>query len=157
MSKGAFKPAGYITDSVEIKSLTAFIFWGSWVCGVERPGENYSYTHNWPYDKEAGNTPSAAIILWSILGSLGLIIGLGLVLYYYGKLEKIEDETFTKKAPNFMSFKEIELFKPNSVQISTYKFFFTAIILFLIQVLSGILTVHDFVGFVHFFGFNTFF
>lgn len=154
MSKGAFKPAGYITDSVEIKSLTAFIFWGSWVCGVERPGENYSYTHNWPYDKEAGNTPSAAIILWSILGSLGLIIGLGLVLYYYGKLEKIEDETFTKKAPNFMSFKEIELFKPNSVQISTYKFFFTAIILFLIQVLSGILTVHDFVGFVHFFGFN---
>lgn len=154
MSKGAFKPAGYITDSVEIKSLTAFIFWGSWVCGVERPRENYSYTHNWPYDKEAGNTPSAAIILWSILGSLGLIIGLGLVLYYYGKLEKIEDETFTKKAPNFMSFKEIELFKPNSVQISTYKFFFTAIILFLIQVLSGILTVHDFVGFVHFFGFN---
>lgn len=154
MSKGAFKPAGYITDSVEIKSLTAFIFWGSWVCGVERSGENYSYTHNWPYDKEAGNTPSAAIILWSILGSLGLIIGLGLVLYYYGKLEKIEDETFTKKAPNFMSFKEIELFKPNSVQISTYKFFFTAIILFLIQVLSGILTVHDFVGFVHFFGFN---
>lgn len=154
LSKGAFKPSGYISDSAEIKSLTAFFFWGSWVCGVERPGESYSYTHNWPFDKEAGNTPSAAIILWSIMGSLGLILGLGLVLYYHGKLEKIEDETFTKKAPTFMSFNEIELFKPNSIQKGTYKFFFTAIILFAIQVLSGILTVHDFVGFVHFFGFN---
>ena len=154
LSKGAFKPSGYISDSAEIKSLTAFFFWGSWVCGVERPGESYSYTHNWPFDKEAGNTPSAAIILWSIMGSLGLILGLGLVLYYHGKLEKIEDETFTKKAPTFMSFNEFELFKPNSIQKGTYKFFFTAIILFAIQVLSGILTVHDFVGFVHFFGFN---
>lgn len=154
LSKGAFKPSGYISDSAEIKSLTAFFFWGSWVCGVERPGESYSYTHNWPFDKEAGNIPSAAIILWSIMGSLGLILGLGIVLYYHGKLEKIEDETFTKKAPTFMSFNEIELFKPNSIQKGTYKFFFTAIILFAIQVLSGILTVHDFVGFVHFFGFN---
>lgn len=153
-SKGAYKPSGYISDSAEIKSLTAFFFWGSWVCGVERPGESYSYTHNWPFDKDAGNTPSAAIILWSIMGTLGLILGLGLVLYYHGKLEKIEDETFTKKAPTFMSFNEIEFFKPNSIQKSTYKFFFTAIILFAIQVLSGILTVHDFVGFVNFFGFN---
>ena len=79
-SPGAFKPAGYITDADEIKSLTAFFFWGAWVCGVERPGEHYSYTHNWPYDPAAGNTPSSAIILWSIIGSLGLIFGLGMVL-----------------------------------------------------------------------------
>jgi nitric oxide reductase subunit B len=85
-SLGAFKPSGYITDVNEIKSLTAFFFWGSWVCGVERPGEHYSYTHNWPYDPSAGNTPSAAIILWSIIGSLGLIFGLGIVLYIQTKL-----------------------------------------------------------------------
>ena len=49
-SPGAFKPAGYLTNTEEIKNLTAFFFWGAWVCGVERPGETYSYTHNWPYD-----------------------------------------------------------------------------------------------------------
>lgn len=154
LSPGAFKPAGYITDKGEIKSLTAFFFWGAWVCGVERPGQHYSYTHNWPYDPAAGNTPSSAIILWSIIGSLGLIFGLGLVLYYHGKLEKLDDEAYTHNAQPFMTKGEIEKFQPGQVQKATYKFFYVAILLFSIQVLAGILTVHDFVGLVNFFGFN---
>lgn len=153
-SPGAFKPSGYITDANEIKSLTAFFFWGSWVCGVERPGEHYSYTHNWPYDPSAGNTPSAAIILWSIIGSLGLIFGLGIVLYYHGKLDKLDDDVYTNKAEPFMTRGDIEKFQPDAIQRSTYKFFYVAIILFAVQVLAGILTVHDFVGLINCFGFN---
>jgi nitric oxide reductase subunit B len=153
-SEGAFKPSGYITDKDEIKSLTAFLFWGAWVCGVERPGEQYSYTHNWPYDPVAGNTPSSAIILWSILGSMALIFGLGLVLYYHGKLEKIESYTNPGKAQLFMAKGEIERFQPDTIQKSTYKFFYVAILLFAVQVFAGILTVHDFIGFVNFFGYN---
>lgn len=151
---GAFKPAGYITNTTDLKHLTAFFFWGGWVCGVERPGEKYSYTHNWPYDPAAGNTPSSAIILWSIIGSLGLIFGLGIVLYYYGKLEKLDDHAYTNKAEPFMTRGEIEKFLPDAIQYSTYKFFYVAILLFGVQVLAGILTVHDFVGFVNFFGIN---
>ncbi|MDE3144423.1 MAG: cbb3-type cytochrome c oxidase subunit I, partial [Bacteroidota bacterium] len=153
-SAGAFKPSGYIIDPAEIKSLTAFFFWGSWVCGVNRPGENYSYTHNWPYDLAAGNTPSAAIILWSIIGSLGLIIGLGIVLYYHGKLDKLNDEVYTNNARPFMTRRDIQDFQPDAIQKATYKFFYVAIILFGVQVLAGILTVHDFVGLVNLFGFN---
>ena len=153
-SPGAFRPTGYITDSTEIKSLTAFFFWGAWVCGVERPGETYSYTHNWPFDPDAGNTPSPAIILWSVLGSLGLVFGLGLVLYYHGRLEKLDDAAYTSKAQPLMTRDEIQKFKPDDVQRATYKFFYTAILLFALQVLAGILTVHDFVGLVNFFGFN---
>jgi Nitric oxide reductase large subunit len=51
----AFHPAGYISDAQEIRELAAFFFWGGWVCGAQRPGVNYSYTHNWPYDELAGN------------------------------------------------------------------------------------------------------
>ncbi len=151
---GAFKPAGYITDARELRSLTAFFFWGAWVCGVDRPGEQYSYTHNWPFDPEAGNTPSSAIILWSIIGALGLILGLGIVLYYHGKLDKLDDDAYTHHAQPFMTHGEIRKFQPDAVQKSTYKYFYVAILLFGIQVLAGILTVHDFVGFVNFFGFN---
>ena len=153
-SKGAFTPGGYITDAGDIRSLTAFFFWGAWVCGVERPGEHYSYTHNWPYDPQAGNTPSSAIILWSIIGSLGLVFGLGIVLYYHGKLEKLDDDAYTRKAQSFMTKTEVGRFQPDAVQRATYKFFYVAILLFSVQVLAGILTVHDFVGLVHFFGFN---
>lgn len=153
-SSGAVKPAGYITDAGELKSLTAFFFWGAWVCGVERPGEKYSYTHNWPYDPAAGNTPSSAIIIWSIIGSLGLIFGLGLVLYYHGKLEKLDDQAYTSNAQPFMTRSAIQKFHPDAVQKSTYKFFYVAILLFAVQVLAGILTIHDFVGLVNYFGFN---
>lgn len=151
---GAFKPAGYISSTNDIKALTAFFFWGAWVCGVERPGEHYSYTHNWPYDPSAGNTPSSAIVLWSIIGSLALIFGLGIVLYYHGKMEKLDDNAYTNKAQLFMTKGEIKKFIPDAIQRATYKYFYVAILLFAIQVLAGILTVHDFVGFVKFFGFD---
>jgi nitric oxide reductase subunit B len=151
---GAFKPTGYITSNEELKSLTAFFFWGAWVCGVERPGEQYSYTNNWPYDRQAGNTPTPAVILWSIIGSLALVIGLGLVLYYHGKLEKLDDNTYTSKTQPLMTRTEIEKFQPTAIQRATYKFFYAAILLFSVQVLAGILTVHDFVGLTKFWGFD---
>ncbi len=151
---GAFKPGKYITDKNEIRELAAFFFWGSWVCGVERPGENYSYTHNWPYDPVAGNTPSPAIMLWSIIGSLGLIFGLGIILYYYGKMDQLNDKILVSKSQPFMDKGQIKAFQPTNIQRATYKFFYAAILLFAVQVLAGVLTVHDFVDFVHFFGFN---
>ena len=151
---GAFKPDGYIKNTSDIKSLTAFFYWGAWVCGVDRPGKTYSYTHNWPFDPNSGNTPSAPIILWSILGSLGLLFGLGMVLYYYGKLEKLDDNVYTNKAQPFMSKGDVDKFAPDAIQRSTYKYFYVAMLLFGIQVLAGILTVHDFVGLIKFFGFN---
>lgn len=154
LSVGAFKPSGYLKDSVEIRKLTAFFFWGSWVCGVERPGEKYSYTHNWPFDPSAGNTASAAVMLWSIIGSLALIFGLGIVLYYHGKLEKLEDSAYTNNAQPFMTRIAIANFKPSNIQRATFQYFYVAIILFAVQVLAGILTVHDFVGFINYFGWN---
>lgn len=151
---GSFKPDKYITNTADIKSLTAFFYWGAWVCGVDRPGKTYSYTHNWPFDPSSGNTPSAPIILWSILGSLALIFGLGMVLFYYGKLEKLDDDIYTTKAQPFMSKGDVDKFSPDAIQRSTYKYFYVAMILFGIQILAGILTVHDFVGFINYFGFN---
>src|SRR5690606_9793808 len=132
----------------------AFFFWGGWVCGVNRPGKTYSYTHNWPYDPEAGNTPSPAVVIWSILGSLGLVVGLGIVLYYHGKMDTLDDAAFTTRAAPLMTSAGVGAFRPTATQRATYKFFYAAILLFAVQVLAGILTVHDFVGFVNFFGFN---
>ncbi|HQS53208.1 MAG TPA: cbb3-type cytochrome c oxidase subunit I, partial [Daejeonella sp.] len=151
---GAFKPMGYIKDEEDIKSLSKFFFWGAWVCGVERPGETYSYTHNWPFDPSAGNTPTSATIIWSIIGSLGLLLGLGIVLYYYGRMDKLDDDAYTNKAQAFMTKAEVAKFAPDEIQHATFKYFYVAILLFGTQVLAGILTVHDFVGFVNFFGFD---
>lgn len=149
-----FKPVNYISDTAEIRVLSAFFFWGAWVCGVERPGKTYSYTHNWPFDPAAGNQPSGAVTFWTIIGSLGLLLGLGLVLYYHGRMEKLDDEAFTRKATPFFNKKDTDAYRPNPTQRATYKFFYAAILLLAVQVTAGILTVHDFVGFVRFFGWD---
>lgn len=148
----AFKPANYITNEEEIRNLSKFFFWGAWVCGVERPGETYSYTHNWPYDEQAGNTATSSTMLWSIIGILGLILGLGMVLYFYGQFEQLSEEYYAKGANEMVSLKKLKAFVPKPSQRATYKFFYVAILLFLLQVVGGIITVHDFVGFTSFFG-----
>jgi len=150
----AFRPAGYLVNADEIRDLSSFFFWGAWVCSVERPGSQYSYTHNWPFDPQAGNMPTPATMLWSILGMLGLILGLGFVLYYYGQFDKISEEYYAKGSGEMVTVPKLLQFKPTPSQRATFKFFVAGILLFLIQVLAGVLTVHDFVGFNKFFGFD---
>lgn len=150
----AFKPSGYLTQPDEINSLAGFFYWGAWVCGVERPGSTYSYTHNWPFDPQAGNTATPPTMLWSILGMLGLIIGLGLVLYYYGQMDKLSDEYYAKGSAEMVTQSRLLQFRPTPSQRATFKFFALGVLLFLIQVLAGVLTVHDFVGFTRIFGFD---
>lgn len=150
----AFKPHGYITDPKEISQLSEFFFWGAWVCGVERPGQDYSYTHNWPYDEQAGNTATPSTMLWSIIGILGLMLGLGLVLYFFGQFDKLSDKYYARKADEMMTESKLLGFRPTQSQRATFKFFYVAILLFFIQILAGVLTVHDFVGFTRFFGFD---
>lgn len=144
----------YISNQEDLRKISAFFFWGAWVCSAERPGETYSYTHNWPFDPAAGNLPGTPVIFWTIIGSLGLVIGLGIVLFYHGRLEKLSDRTFLDNSGPLMSQKGVNHFIPSPSQRATYKFFYAAILVFLFQVIAGIVTVHDFVNFTVFFGYD---
>jgi nitric oxide reductase subunit B len=154
--KEPFRPAGYITDRQEIRDLAGFFFWGAWVCAVERPGFTYSYTNNWPFDPDAGNVPTAPVMLWSILGGMALILVLGATLYAYGRMEAASvvlgsgnrETGFGRPATP----ERLGRFAPTPTQRASYKFFAVAAALFVVQVLAGVLTVHDFVGFTTFFG-----
>ncbi|GAX62860.1 qNor nitric-oxide reductase [Candidatus Scalindua japonica] len=149
--KEAFKPAGYITDDSELNDLSAFFFWGAWVCAAERPGGESSYTHNWPFDEYAGNVPTPSVILWSVIGMLFLIFGLGAVLCtysYYSKASQLQ----VKENP--VNNKSVEASIPTATQRAAYKFFVVAVALLFIQIVAGVLTIHDFVGFTTFFGYN---
>lgn len=149
----SFRPAGYITDAAELRDLGTFFYWAGWVCGTRRPGESASYTQNWPYDPLAGNEPTATTLLWSVLGSLALLLALGVVLYVNGR-----DTASTRRIAGDMdrlaTKNSVDAGSPTPSQRATYKFFAVAAVLFLVQVLSGVLTVHDYVGFTTFFGYD---
>jgi len=148
----AFHPAGYVSDPGELADLSAFFFWGGWVCGVERPGTNYSYTHNWPYDELAGNRPSAAILYWSVIASLGLVLALGAVLFLYGRYGPRAGWHSSGGEPEVANLRGIAAFQPTPVQRACYRFFAAAAALFVLQIIAGVLTVHDFIGLTTFFG-----
>ncbi len=143
----AFEPAGYIRDPKEIRALTAFFFWGGWLCAAERPGTGVSYTQNWPYDPSAGNLPPGGVLLWSVIGVLALILSLGVVFYAYGKLDRESVlEARQARQPPPAENGDLDRFRPTPTQRACYKFFAVAALLFGFQVLAGLLTISDFLG-----------
>ena len=55
---GGLKP-DLITDPTELRQFTAFVTWAAWASVADRPGEDYSYTNNFPYDPSVGNHADA--------------------------------------------------------------------------------------------------
>lgn len=143
-----FRLERYITDPTDLRALSAYFFWGGWVAGATRPGETYSYTHNWPYDPDAGNVPTMPAVLWSFLSILVLFAGTMLVLYVYGQMKELPGSPFNGAGGGTLTTIELErgyeFVRPT--QRATYKFFAFAVILFLVQVLAGILSAEDFVS-----------
>ena len=149
-----FPPKDYISDRQEISNLSDFFFWGAWVCAAERPGSNFSYTHNWPYDPNAGNMPTSPVILWSVIGLLAFVLTCGIVLYFIGQYNQLPNKFFKQKTGGFLTFEQIKAYTPSNTQRATFKFFLVAIVLFFLQVSSGILTLNEFIDFLGYFGIN---
>ncbi|MCZ7679910.1 MAG: hypothetical protein M5U28_14580 [Sandaracinaceae bacterium] len=146
----AFPARGYITDPDDMQALAAYFFWGGWVAGAARPGADYSYTHNWPYDPLAGNTPTSSTVLWSIISILALFLGIGAVLYVYGQMKTAGDPFESESGAGrrtALTTPELEsgdeTVRPS--QRLVYKFFAFAMIVFLVQVLAGVLSAESFV------------
>ncbi len=130
----------------EIRDLTAFFFRGAWVGSAKRPGYAYSYTHNWPYDPLAGNIPHGGLVLWSVIGTLVVIATLGVIFYFYGKMDREAVlEAQQAKMPPFATMEMVDHFKPTPTQRATYKYFAVAALLFAFQIIAGLLAISDFV------------
>lgn len=142
----AFLPRGYLSRPDELRDLADFFFWGAWVTAARRPGCADSYTHNWPHDPEAGNTLTPQAVFWSLVGTLSLFLALGAVLVLYGRFDEVAGWRHAEHGEPTATETRVAEFRPTPSQRATFKFFATAAALFGLQVLAGILTVHDFVG-----------
>ncbi|MEP7061552.1 MAG: cbb3-type cytochrome c oxidase subunit I [Betaproteobacteria bacterium] len=79
--------ADLITDPVELSQFTAFVTWAAWASVTARPGHDYSYTNNFPYDPSVGNTPTPDALLWSALSLIVFLAGTAAVLLAFGKFD----------------------------------------------------------------------
>lgn len=83
---GGLKP-DLITDPTELRQFAAFVTWAAWASVAARPGQDYSYTNNFPYDPSVGNVPAPDALLWSALSLIVLLIGIATVLLVFGKFD----------------------------------------------------------------------
>ena len=150
--EAGFPPKNYITNREDVADLASFFFWGAWVCVTQRPGSSFSYTHNWPYDPLAGNTPTSPVILWSVLGLLAFVLACGIVLYFIGQYNQLPNKFFKPPKRDLFTLERVAAFKPTATQKATFKFFFVAILLFFLQVSSGLFTINDFINWMSYIG-----
>ncbi|MCU0293816.1 MAG: cbb3-type cytochrome c oxidase subunit I [Thermoanaerobaculaceae bacterium] len=132
---------GFMANTVptpeERKQIGRFFVWTAWAAVVNRPGEDYSFTNNWPPDKLVGNTPNPETYIWSLGGILSLFLALGVFIFFvhyfelwYGPAkgvplaEKLIDSPLTAS------------------QYRAAKFFLVVILLFLVQTSFGGLLAH---------------
>ena len=74
-----------ITDATELHELSAFFAWSAWACSANRPGEDYSYTNNFPYEPAIDQGPSDILTVWSVASLLFLLIGIGACMFFVGR------------------------------------------------------------------------
>ena len=76
-------PRSVIADADRCEAFTAFIFWASWACVTERPGENITYTNNWPPDDLVSNRPTGTMVVVSVISFVLLLGGIGGLAWFY--------------------------------------------------------------------------
>ena len=128
-----------ISDPQELRQLTAFFAWAAWASVANRPGKPYSYTNNFPYDPAVGNVATTDAVLWSALSIVGLLGGIALVLFAFGRWD-------------FLGWKagaEGHIHPPPAAtgaatpgQRGVVKYFLIVAVLVLAQVLLGALVAH---------------
>jgi nitric oxide reductase subunit B len=146
-------PAGVVENDTEAQQLTAFFGWTSWTSVALRPGEDYSYTNNWPYEPGVGNEPTSGVWFWSwasIAGTVLLIAGAYLV--YRRLISPMARQEHAVSAPAPDS-DETPVTTPS--QRWTWAWFLVVPLLLLLQGLVGTLIAHYYAEREGFFGIDT--
>jgi nitric oxide reductase subunit B len=133
-------PASFITDTRELRDLNAYFAWATWATVANRPGKDYSYTNNWPYEPLAGNRPSSSTYLWSALSLITLLGGIGAILFAFGKFDYLG--WGGEKTPAHFHDSALAGWKLTPSQWATGKYFGIVAALFLLQGLAGAALAH---------------
>ncbi|MCU7501227.1 MAG: nitric-oxide reductase large subunit, partial [Ignavibacteria bacterium] len=139
---------GSVTDPVKLRELSAFFFWSSWAASTNRPGDNITYTSNWPHEKLVDNQPTGDSVVWTGVSIIMLLAGIGGMAWFYASREKKHPGIiYPSRDPLLGS-------KATPSQKAVVKYFWTVAGLFLLQILMGVISAHYGVEGNKFYGFD---
>src|SRR5687768_9787939 len=123
-------------DPVKLRQLNSFFFWTAWASAANRPDNTISYTSNFPSEPLVGNVPTSSAIVWTGVSVILLIAGIGGMVWFYAGWHK---ETEGRDTPDDDPLID-ETLTPS--QKATVKYFLVVSLLFLLQIVMGIITAH---------------
>lgn len=124
------------SDPVKLRQLTSFFFWTAWASAANRPGNTISYTSNFPSEPLVGNIPTSSAVVWTGVSVILLLASIGWMVWFYAarKMEYTDDDV-----PFEDPLVGLEL---TPSQKATVKYFAVVTLLFLIQIIMGVITAH---------------
>ena len=129
-------PQGAVTNPVKLRQLAAFFFWTSWSASTNRPGEDLTYTSNWPHEELVNNRPTADAVVWTGVSIILLLAGIGgMVWYHASRPPEAGPESLPKADPLFNA-------QSTPSQRATLKYFWTVSALIIVQIGMGVITAH---------------
>jgi nitric oxide reductase subunit B len=136
----AFPVHAFLTKE-ESHAISAFFFWTAWSATTNRPGDNITYTSNWPHEPLVGNHPTTGTLMWSIASVILLLAGIGALVWYYAKQFNMwNDAALPEDGLAETDLIETAVITPS--MRATAKYFWIVCALFLAQILLGIVTAH---------------
>ena len=127
---------GAQTDPERVRKMTAFFFWTAWASTANRPGNTISYTSNFPSEPLVGNVPTSSAVVWTGVSVILLIASIGAMVWFYAGWHRGADDRSTPDNDPLIGG---EL---TASQRATVKYFLVVSLLFLLQIVMGIVTAH---------------
>jgi nitric oxide reductase subunit B len=129
-------PAGTVSDPARMRQFAAFIFWTAWAAATNRPGDNVTYTHNWPHETLVGNRPTGETVMWTGVSIIMLLAGICAMVWWYAS-QKRHEETGPLPPTD-----PLANWRLTPSQGATLKYFWVVAALILVQILTGVITAH---------------
>lgn len=147
----AFAASDTLSDP-DMEALSAFIFWTSWSTVTNRPGNDISYTSNWPYEPLVGNTPPPSMLIWTLLSIMLLIAATSVLVWFYAEQHDIWRDDL-KPIGGVANENLLAQRTQTPSMRATAKYFWTVLALFGLQIILGTITAHYAVEGQDFYGF----
>jgi nitric oxide reductase subunit B len=137
----------YSLNPVSALQVADFLIYSSLTTVANRPGENYSYTNNWPYQPTVGNVPTTATFTWTWASFCFVFLGFGLILFIYHRW--LNEPDIAHRTLIFDKFNPL-----TASQRKIGQYFIVVALVLLLQIGVGAILAHYYSDRASFYGIN---
>lgn len=125
----------YSLDPQSALQTADFLIYSALTTVARRPGADFSYTNNWPYEPLVGNVPTTSTFMWTWISFMFTFFAFGVVLYIFHRY--LSDPDVGIREPTLTHFSPL-----TPSQRSVGKYFLVVALVLLVQVGAGTILAH---------------